>query len=233
MCGRYTLSTPGAELAEVFGLEERVELEPRFNIAPTQRAPIIRLGSDGGPLLTLCRWGLVPYWADDLSIGNRMINARAESLHQRRAYREALERRRCVVPADGFFEWQAVGGQKQPHYFSRPDAGPFAMAGLWERWGAADEVVESFTVITTDADAVVAPIHDRMPAILSEESWTVWLSAGGAEKREELLQPVPDGFLQSYPVSTFVNSPRNDSSRCVEALTMPEPPASGQVGLFD
>jgi putative SOS response-associated peptidase YedK len=233
MCGRYTLSTPGAELAEVFGLQESVELEPRFNIAPTQVAPIIRVASEGEPVLSLCRWGLVPFWADDPSIGNRMINARAESLHQRRAYREALERRRCIVVADGFFEWKAVGRHKQPYYFSRPDGGPFAMAGLWEQWGSLDEEVQSFTVITTDADATVAPIHDRMPAILPGDSWRAWLSPAGAERRGELLGAAPEAFLRRYPVSTLVNSPRNDSSRCVEAIAMPEASTGEQAGLFD
>ncbi len=232
MCGRYTLSTPGDELASVFDLSEGVELEARFNIAPTQQAPIVRL-SDGQRWLELCRWGLVPYWADDPSIGTRMINARSETAHQKPAYREAFQRKRCLVPADGFYEWKKVGRHKQPYYFSLSAGEPFAFAGLWDRWRGEEETVTSFSILTAPANQVVADVHDRMPVILPPQAWSTWLAVeAGDDDLGEMLRPLPDDALEVRAVSTFVNSPANDSSRCVEAIELGADPEAPQQALF-
>lgn len=234
MCGRYTLSSPGDEIARVFGLAETIELMPRFNIAPTQLAPIVRRDNTGeARRATLCRWGLVPHWARDPSIGDRMINARSESVSEKPAYRDAFERRRCLVVADGFYEWRREGRHKQPFYFSRGDAAPFAMAGLWERWGA-EEPLESFTVLTAEANQEVSAVHDRMPVLLEPAEWPLWLdpAEGGSGAVEGLLRPPPDGTLNRRPVSTFVNSPANDSPRCVEAIDLEDSALESQPRLF-
>ncbi len=221
MCGRYSLSTPGDELAEVFDLTESLEVEPRFNIAPTQEAPIVRQ-EGSGRRISICRWGLIPCWADDVSIGARMINARSESAHQRPAFRDSFRRRRCLVPADGFYEWKTVGNDRQPYFFSRPDGEPFAFAGLWDRWLGGDEPLESYSVLTAPANGVVGEVHDRMPVILPADVWGPWLAAGDEEldRIRQLLQPLPDDAVVSRPVSTFVNSPFNDSPRCIQAVEL-------------
>lgn len=219
MCGRYTLSTPGDQLAEIFGLEESVELEPRFNVAPAQKAAVVLGGSDGGsPMLRMFRWGLVPYWAKDPSIGSRMINARAETVEVRSAFKRAFGRRRCLVPADGFYEWRQAGRIKQPYYFSRPDGQPFAFAGLWDRWMGEEPPLRSFTLITTAANATITPIHDRMPVILNRQDWGTWLATEpvGSATLRALLRPQSPQRLACWPVSTRVNSPANDSVLCVE-----------------
>ena len=233
MCGRYTLSTPGEELAEVFDLAASPELEARFNIAPTQTVPIVRR-DNGDRRAVPCRWGLVPYWAEDPSIGSRMINARAETVDTRRAYSRSFERRRCLVPADGFYEWRRSGSHKQPFFFSRPSGEVFAMAGLWDRWRHGDEPLESFTVVTADANREVAPIHDRMPVVLPADGWETWLDPerGGDDAVRALLRPAPDGLLVARPVSTYVNSPSNDSPRCVEAISAEEAESGPQKRLF-
>jgi len=230
MCGRYTLSTPGERLAEVFGVEESLELEPRFNIAPTQMAPVVVAGTESTtPVMRGLRWGLVPHWADDPAIGNRMINARAETIDQKPAYRDSFRHHRCLVPADGFYEWKKIGTHKQPFFFSRGNGEPFAIAGIWARWTRGSEPLESYALITTEANTRVAAVHHRMPVLLEEADWGAWLNAEGSAVTalKELLCPAAADVLQSYAVSTFVNSPANDSSRCVEALLreeQPEPP---------
>jgi putative SOS response-associated peptidase YedK len=243
MCGRYTLSTPGEQLAQVFGLEESVELAPRFNIAPTQIAAIVRCGPEGGStVLELFRWGLVPSWAKDPSIGNRMINARAETVEKRPAFKQAFGHRRCLIPADGFYEWRQVGRVKQPYYFSRPDGQPFALAGLWERWTGEEPPLRSFTLITTEANDTVAPIHHRMPVILDHQDWAEWLAAEPADTAtlKALLRPESPERLVRWPVSRRVNSPANDSVLCVaraeeladEAAGEGQRDPHGQPGLF-
>ena len=236
MCGRYTLSTPGDEIARVFGLSEGLELEPRFNIAPTQQAPIVREERrTGRRVAAMCRWGLVPYWVrEDVSIGDRMINARAETAADKPAYREAFRRRRCLVVADGFYEWRREGRYKQPFFFSRDSAAPFAMAGLWDRWSHGKEPLESFTVVTTDANDDVSDVHDRMPVILAAADWPLWLNTEdeGTAAVHRLLRPPPNGSLERRPVSTLVNSPANDSSRCVEAIDLASSDGDPQTSLF-
>jgi putative SOS response-associated peptidase YedK len=233
MCGRYSLSTPGEDLAAVFGLSEALEVEARFTIAPSQPAPIVREGRRGRRA-SLCRWGLIPYWADDASVGNRMINARSETASEKPAYREAWRRRRCLVPADGFYEWKREGRHRQPWYFSHPTGEPLAFAGLWDRWAGGEAPVESYTVLTTAANPEVAAVHDRMPVILPASAWARWLSTAeeGSESLLELLRPLPAGSLAAWPVSPYVNNPANEGSRCIEAVEATPDAREPQRSLF-
>jgi putative SOS response-associated peptidase YedK len=220
MCGRYMLTTPVDALRQLFLFTERPNLAPRYNIAPTQEVPVVRRTRDGTAReLIMVRWGLVPYWADDPKIGNRLINARRESVARTPAFRDAYHSRRCLVPADGFFEWQKTGKARQPLLVRRKDRAPFAFAGLWERCplpGGA--VLRSCTIITCPANALVAPVHDRMPVILAPESFDRWLDpeVGGPE----LLEPCPAEWLETVPVSPRVNSPENDDAECITPIAV-------------
>jgi putative SOS response-associated peptidase YedK len=218
MCGRYMLTSPVEALRQLFMFEQRPNLMPRYNIAPTQDVPIVRLTRDGSAReLVTVRWGLVPFWADDLSIGNRLINARCETVHTMRAFREAYSRRRCLVPADGFFEWQKQGKLRQPFLIRRKDQVPFAFAGLWERWrqpGADDAVVRSCTIITCPANDLVAPLHDRMPVILAPDAHARWLDP--KTDARYLLKPCPSAWLEAFPVDRRLNSPNNDDPECIQ-----------------
>lgn len=215
MCGRYTLRSSGKAVAEVFGLAGEPVLLSRFNIAPTQQVPAVRSAGNNRQL-TMFRWGLVPSWAHDLAIGNRMINARAESAAEKPAFRSAFKHQRCLVVADGFYEWQKAGGNKQPFYIRMRDEKPFAFAGLWEEWKKSDTVLESCTILTTDANDLVKPLHDRMPVILDPKDYDAWLQ-DDPTKSGKLLRPFQSEEMTLYPVSTLVNSPRNDGPKCVEA----------------
>lgn len=228
MCGRYTLATPTEALRALFGFSETPNLAPRYNIAPTQDAPVVRGGEGGARHIALLRWGLVPFWAKDASIGNRLINARAEGLSEKPAFREAFRRRRCLVPADGFYEWRREGAIKQPYRFVIEDGRPFAFAGLWEAWkNPADGggPLETFTIVTSDANTAVRPVHDRMPVILAPGDYDAWLDPETPIVRVlELLRPCPVEGLRSYPVGTRVNSPRADDPGLISPLS-PEGPA--------
>lgn len=218
MCGRYTLSTPGDEIAEVFGLAERVELTPRFNIAPSQEAPVVRRAAEGHRTLTGCRWGFVPYWAESPDSGPRSINARSETVAEKPAFRDSFRRRRCLVVGDGFYEWKRANGRKQPFYFALPSAAPFAMAGLWDRWSDGQRTERTFAILTARANAEVAGVHDRMPMILPATAWEAWLdcSSESTDAARALLErPPPDGLLAHHAVSMRVNSPANDDSSLV------------------
>lgn len=228
MCGRYMMTSPVEALRQLFMFEQRPNLMARHNIAPTQDVPIVRLTREGTAReLIMVRWGLVPFWADDLAIGNRLINARCESLDTARAFREAYSRRRCLVPADGFFEWQRQGKVRRPFLIQRKDRAPFAFAGVWERWrqrgGGDDVVVRSCTIITCPANDLVAPLHDRMPVILAPEAHAQWLDPSTTDGRG-LLKPCPAAWLEAYPVDPRVNSPKNDDADCIQ-------PAVVQSGL--
>lgn len=222
MCGRYTLSTPTALLSDLYELESAVAVSPRFNIAPTQESPVIRMDSTGhGRRLDLLKWGLVPFWAKEPSIGNRMINARAETVAEKPAYRVSFRKKRCLIPADGFYEWQATGGPKQPFFFHRRDGHPLAMAGLWDRWDKGDHPpLETFTILTTSANELVAPVHQRMPVILEEPVFDSWLDPEreDTDSLSELLVPAPPEILVTFPVSTYVNNPANEGPQCVEPI---------------
>jgi len=220
VCGRYTLTTPVDDLLEIFDLPQvSFEHRPRYNIAPTQDAPV--LARDGeGRKMGLLRWGLVPFWADDPTIGNRLINARSETAHEKPAFRRAFRRRRCLVPADGFYEWRAEGDGKRPYWIHRPDRAPFTMAGLWEGWEPRDEEpLHTFTILTREATEELAALHPRMPVVLSREGGEAWIEPGReVEALRRILRDGRETEFQWHPVSTRVNVPENDLPGCIEPL---------------
>lgn len=220
MCGRYTLTTPEDELLDFFGHPDGTpDHEPRYNIAPTQDAPVIIAGPEG-PRIGSLRWGLVPWWADDPSIGNRLINARSETVASKPAFRDSFERRRCLVLADGFYEWKREESRKAPHWIHLPSRQPFAFAGVWDRWRHPDgEPVYSFAILTTRASPAILPIHPRMPVILTDEGRSGWLDPEADRGAlEALLRPYEAGALQEWEVSPIVNAPANDSPLCIEPV---------------
>ncbi|MEE8189595.1 MAG: SOS response-associated peptidase [Kiloniellales bacterium] len=236
MCGRYSLTSPLEELCEVFGFPERPNLAPHANIAPGQDVAAIRLGEDDSEprRFVWLRWGLIPSWAKDPGMGGRMINARAETVAEKPTFRAAFRARRCLILADGFYEWRAEGGRKQPYRIARPDGRPFAFAGLWERWQdpAGGEKVESCSIITTEANALLRGIHPRMPVILGEADFDSWLAPGTArEAARALLKPCAPEALVCYRVSARVNSPANDDLTLIEPLEGEVEPA-GQPRLL-
>jgi len=233
MCGRYTLTCAPDELREEFGIAEvPAALGPRYNLAPRQDAAVIAPSRTGELRLRLLNWGLVPWWADDPRIGGRAINARAETVATRPAFRDAFRERRCLIPADGFYEWLRPEGSRsgQPYRFRRADGRPLAFAGLWERWRSADnEVLDSFTILTRPATGVVAPIHDRMPVILRGADRDVWLDpATPPERLQALLAAESAEPLVADAVSTLVNSPANDTPECVLPLEVLNAPGGGE-----
>ena len=208
MCGRTALAVLADVLIERFDAEPTEPIEPRYNIAPGDDLAVIR--NESPDIIDQLRWGLVPHWADDPAIGNRLINARSETLAEKPSFRDAYAERRCLVLVDGFYEWTERNGQKQPYRICKPDNAPFALAGLWEN----GRDVATTTIVTTDANDVVEPIHDRMPVILPEEVETAWLESGD----EELLAPYHGDDLECYPISTLVNDPTNDSPEIIEPV---------------
>lgn len=225
MCGRYTLRVSPIELAEIFGALRTIEWSPRYNIAPTQMVAGVRPAEEGdGRELALFKWGLIPSWAKDAKIGSSLINARAETVATKPAFRAAIKKRRCLIPADGFYEWQAVAGQKvkQPYFIGVRDLPVFAFAGLWEYWTSLDGTpVETCTIITTDANELMRTVHTRMPVILDPGDYDLWLDRDRHDPIEvlPLLKQFPAERMQLVPVSTLVNSPRNDRPECVARMT--------------
>jgi putative SOS response-associated peptidase YedK len=221
MCGRITLTTPAEVVAELFELAGPVALKARYNIAPSQLIPTVRVDErSGARQLCEIRWGLIPSWAADPAIGNRMINARAESLADRSAFREALQKRRCLVVVDGFYEWRGTSKSKQPYLIRARGGAPFALAGLWEVWHDAEgRRIESGTIVTTAANAAMRPIHDRMPVIIPRASYALWMDPGITDPASlaGLLAGTEEPPLETTPVTTHVNDPRNDDPRCIEA----------------
>lgn len=223
MCGRYSVASPGTaqDIAELFEAIERTELKARYNVAPSQDAPIVRLDRNSERELTSLRWGLVPFFAKDLKVGFANINARGETVNTNRAFREAFERRRCLVVATGFYEWQKTGAKtKQPFNIHVADAPVFAMAGIWERWKPpAGDALHTFAIITTEAAPSIATIHERMPVIVPPESWALWLDPDASlERAKALLKPLDDDRLNAYPVSTRVGSHVNDDPTLIVPL---------------
>jgi putative SOS response-associated peptidase YedK len=220
MCGRFSLTQSVAALSEAFALDDLPEWQPRYNIAPTQTVLAIATLLDKAPQARLLRWGLVPSWANDLTIGAKLINARAETVAEKPSFRAAFKQRRCLILADGFYEWQRTDRKtKQPYYFQLADRQPFAFAGLWERWQGNETPIETCTILTTQANDLLQPVHDRMPVIIAPEHYSRWLdSTTTAESLQQLLHPYAANAMQSYPVSTAVNSPVNDSPECVEPM---------------
>lgn len=221
MCGRYTLRARLNQLLQIYGAHSEVELEPRYNIAPTQDVVAVRASAETNSReLVLLHWGLIPSWAKDPKIGNRMINARGETVAEKPSFRAALKRRRCLVIADGFYEWRKEGKAKQPYFIRMKDEGPIAFAGLWEHWQGNGLTIESCTIITTSANQLMSNLHDRMPVILSGKDIDTWLdpTIEDAETLQPMLDPYPDDEMEAYPVSTLVNSPKNENSECVEPI---------------
>jgi putative SOS response-associated peptidase YedK len=222
MCGRFTLRSEPRTVAGLFDLPDVPDLAPRYNVAPTQQVPTVRASLDRpGRELSMMRWGLVPSWAADVSIGNRLINARGETVAEKPTFRSAFKRRRCLVPADGFYEWKATIGKKtkQPYHFTMKDGRPFAFAGLWESWQRdGEDEIESFTIVTTAANELLAEYHDRMPVILHPDDYDLWLDpkVTDRDRLEPLLAPYPPDDMAATAVNTLVNNPRNDSPECLE-----------------
>jgi putative SOS response-associated peptidase YedK len=242
MCGRYTSTSTLKELAQVFEVEElRAEpMEPRYNVAPTLPVYAVALTSPGdkegkGPRRALgtFRWGLIPSWAKDRSVGSRMINARAEGIADKPAYRRAVSGRRCLIPADAFYEWQKRAGPdgrpagRLPYAVRRCDGQPMALAGIWEVWGDRDQPdadpVRSCAIVTTSANRMMAPIHDRMPVIIEPDEWDAWLDPGTDMRViEGLMKPAADGVLEAYAVSSRVNNVKHEGPELL--VPLPDPP---------
>jgi putative SOS response-associated peptidase YedK len=222
MCGRFSLGASATALVVQFDLPNVPAWTPRYNIAPTQEVlAIVRRPDALDRQARLLRWGLIPMWAEGPAVGSRTINARAETVATKPAFRRAFKQRRCLVLADGFYEWQRQDGRKQPYYIRLHDARPFAFAGLWERWVPPDgQPLDSCTIITTVANDLIRPLHVRMPVVLSPAEYDVWLdpSVQEAERLRPLLRPYPPEEMETYPVSTRVNNPANDTPECIATL---------------
>ena len=222
MCGRYTLKAKGQTVADLFGLLEEPDLESRYNIAPTQQIPVVlEDGSSDGRTLEMMHWGLIPSWAKDPSIGSRMINARAETVSEKPSYRSAFKRRRCLIVADGFYEWKKTDDGKQPYYLRLESGDPFGFAGLWESWSMdGGEEMRSATIITTEPNGVAAEIHNRMPVILPPDLYEAWLEPDNDDREEllSMLTPYPAEEMEAYPVSKRVNRPANDEPGVLEPV---------------
>ncbi len=206
-------------LEALFGLEIAGELPPRYNIAPSQPVAAIRAGGSGARELTLLQWGLIPSWAKEPAIGSRMINARAETAAEKPSFRAAMKRRRCLIPASGFYEWTRVGAAKQPFFVRMKGGRPFALAGLWEQWCGEDgSELETCAILTTSPNELAAKIHPRMPVIIAPGDYGRWMDPANEKPGtlEPLLRPYPAGEMEAHPVSRHVNNPRNDDPACIE-----------------
>lgn len=241
MCGRFALTLPVDRLRELFGFRQLPNLPPRWNIAPTQAVMAVRAEPDG-PSAFPVRWGLIPSWSKDPSIGAKLINARAETVREKPSFKTAFMRRRCLIPADSFYEWKTVHGIKQPYRIRFEDDGPFAFAGLWERWlGADGSDVDTCSIVTTDANETLAPLHHRMPVILDADRFQTWLT-GPQNEAADLMHPYNGPRnLTYYPISRKLNDVRNDDATLWEEVALPtEPeqeakpkkPADDQLSLF-
>jgi len=228
MCGRFTLTVTPEELADLFDLPTPPEqYAMRYNIAPAQPVGVVRLNPHTGEReWALTVWGLIPSWSKDPNSGARMINARAETVDEKPSFRAAFKRRRCIIPASGFYEWQKMNGTKQPYYITSATGHALGFAGLWEQWCAPDgEEVESCTILTTDPNITVSRLHNRMPVILAPDDYSEWLGKVGdtppaqLSRLKHLFRPCPDHLLTLYPVSTYVNSPRNEGKACIEQVS--------------
>lgn len=224
MCGRYSQSQSAEIIAKAFQVDSVPALKPRYNIAPTQSVPtVLQTSASTNRQFKMLHWGLIPSWAKDPKMGARLINARAETVNEKPAFRSAFRQRRCLVLADGFYEWQQQEDkkQKQPFYFRLSDGQPFAFAGLWEHWKGADgEEIESCTLLTTEPNELMQPIHNRMPVILDPKDYDLWLDS--EVKKPELLQPLLRSYqteeMTAYPVSKTVNKPSNDTAECINSI---------------
>jgi putative SOS response-associated peptidase YedK len=234
MCGRYRLTAKERYLRDHFGLDVGVKWLPRWNIAPTQMIPTIRQHpKEPTRIFSLMRWGLIPCWAKDPSIGLKAINAMSETAALKPVFRDAFKYRRCLIPADGFYEWKAIGPkQKQAYNFGTLDGSAFAFAGLWDRWLQPDNtMLETCAILTTPPNSLVAAVHDRMPAILNEEDYDCWLDPGITDPKRVAgcLKPFDQNLMKKYAVSDRVNRPENDDETCAEEI----PPDNAPLNLFE
>ena len=216
MCGRYVITSPPEAIRALFGYGERPNFPPRYNVAPTQPIPIVRL-ADGKRSFALMRWGFIPAWVDDPKTVSLLINARGESVLDKPAFRNAMRRRRCLLPADGFYDWRA-GEPKRPYFVRAKSGAPLAFAGLWETWtGPNGEELDTAAIVTTRSTGGLAAIHERMPVIVAPEAFDIWLDCAAVEAEEAaaLIQPPPDGLLEHYEVSPAVNRVANDSAELI------------------
>jgi putative SOS response-associated peptidase YedK len=236
MCGRTVVKAKVREYASMFDVLKVPDLIPNYNVAPTQLVPVVRLKpEDNTREMVMLKWGLIPAWAKEPAIGSRMINARADTVAEKPAFREAFRRRRCLMVTDGFYEWQKTNGRKQPYFIGMKDESPFAFAGLWECWeDPFSGPVESCALITTDANDVVRPIHNRMPVILEPVSYEKWLDPKVEDPAElkDVLVPLPALKMKAYPVSTLVNKVENNSPECLAPVIIEPVSASPQKELF-
>ncbi len=233
MCGRYRLTAKQRYLRDHFALDDDPTWTPRWNIAPTQQIATIRQHrTEPRRIFGLMRWGLIPYWAKDPSIGLKTINAMAETAAEKPAFRDAMKLRRCLIPADGFYEWLRLGPKgKQPYNFGMADDSPFAFAGLWERWrDHNDQTIETCTILTTKPNCLVADVHDRMPVMLRAEDYDLWLDPGITDPKRvvDCLRPFDAALMRKYPVSARVNRSENDDPDCARAI----PVAATALSLF-
>lgn len=220
MCGRFALATEKKILEMLYQLEIGIDLPPRYNIAPSQNILALRRSPQHGKReLTNLKWGLVPFWAKDASIGSRMINARSETAAEKPSFREAFKKRRLLIPAGGFFEWKKDGGTRQPYYIYQKNEQPFSLAGLWERWEKGEEPLESCTILTTKSNTLIASLHERMPVIISPQDYEKWLDPQtDSAVISGLLKPYPPEEMAAHPVSPAVNKPTNNSPELIEPL---------------
>jgi putative SOS response-associated peptidase YedK len=233
MCGRYRLSRKD-RFAQYFEVDPFENFEPRYNIAPTQPVTVVRRAGNARDLATM-RWGLIPSWSQDASIGASLINARSETVLEKPAFRDSFRSRRCLIPANGFYEWKRAGKSKQPYHFGLNDDELFAFAGLWDRWrGPEGKTVESCSILTTTPNELLSDVHDRMPVILSQMHYEAWLMApvSEGERLQELLVPIEAERMRCYPVSAMVNAAQNESPECARQIEVgPDQRSSGF--LFD
>ncbi len=226
MCGRFVLRASPEQLKQLFDLEDEPYVEARYNIAPTQPVAIVRIAPEARTReWAHVLWGLIPSWSKDPTIGQRLINARSETVAEKPSFRSAFKRRRCLVPASGFYEWKKGATGKTPHFITTADEGPFAIAGLWETWHGPDGgEVATCTLLTTEANELMRDLHDRMPVIIAPDEYDMWLGTGHDDPPEvlanlrHLLRPYPSEAMQMWPVSTRVNNVRNESEACIEPL---------------
>jgi putative SOS response-associated peptidase YedK len=227
MCGRFTVTSAPDTIRALFRYPEQPNFPPRYNVAPTQPIAVVRM-HEGQRQFVLMRWGLLPSWVKDPKNFSLLINARGESVCDKPAFRAAMKRRRCLIPADGFYEWKAVGSRKQPYFVHAKSGEPLAFAGLWETWsGPNGEELDTATIITTEANRMLSPIYGRMPAIVPPEAFDLWLDCANVDARtaEALIRPAPEGLLEAYEVSTAVNRTANDDARLVQPLAANVEPA--------
>ena len=218
MCGRFVTIIPADELKAIFVLIERPQLEPRYNVAPTQNVGVVRQSDDSTNHYDQLKWGLVPSWSTDPAKGASLINARSETVAEKPSFRHAIKKNRCIIPVSGFYEWSHTGTEKHPHYIQLSDKSPMALAGIWEHWKSPDGTpLETFSILTTAANKLISNLHERMPVILMPDAYGLWLDRNLQDPQhlEHLYVPFPDELMTYYEVPTLVNNPRFDSPACI------------------